>query len=47
MDEQVTCVVCAEPDDGDDVVAHFWDATAGEQRMAHAQCGEDQGWRLA
>jgi hypothetical protein len=47
LDDEVTCAFCHDGDYGDDVVAHFWDDRAQQQVMAHGQCGEDAGLRLA
>lgn len=48
--DDVECEECGEPGDdwGDiDPVAHFWDDAANCYVMAHGQCGEDAGLRLA
>lgn len=52
-DESRDCEYCGEPEgEGDDVLAEW---VTGEKtdskefftKMAHGQCGEDAGWRLA
>lgn len=53
MDDEA-CDVCDEPGgpfDGpaEDIVTEFVEEVSGrlETRLAHLQCGEDKGWRLA
>lgn len=45
--DTVLCVVCGLPDGefDDDVVAHWWDGR--QTQLAHTDCADVNGWRLA
>jgi hypothetical protein len=45
--DEAPCVVCGLPDgdSDDDVVAHWWDGR--QTQLAHTDCADDFGWRLA
>jgi len=44
-DEPIDCELCGEP--VDDETGEFWDGIQERGVVAHAQCGEDAGFRLA
>jgi len=47
-EDAYVCEVCGEGDGPfDDVVAEFWIDAEQRGACAHAQCGEDRGWKLA